>query len=266
MQNLGGNKDIIEQWLAWCGDAGHSRRTLEEYGYTLRRVQRAVGGDLLAATDESLRAWLRTHDHCRASTRRSYTVRLIGFYGWAHGRGLIDADPTAELKRPKAPTGKPRPLTDADYRRAVLMADGRMLCWVLLGGDAGLRRAEIAAVRRDDVNGRRLHVVGKGAKHRVVPMSARLARALEEWPVEVGRLWPVTANHVGTQIRRHLARCGVDATAHQLRHTAGTAFYRASGGDLLRTAAFLGHASPVTTALYSGFADDGLDIVDRMAA
>lgn len=261
-----GNTDVIEAWLAWCADEGHSTVTTAEYRRTLHRVAAFHGGDILAATDDSLRAWLRTHDHCRPATRRAYVVRLIGFYTWVHARGLTASNPTADIRRPKAPSGKPRPLTEQQYRRVVAMAEGRMLCWVLLGGDAGLRRQEIARVEREHVNGRRLHVVGKGARHRIVPMSMRLTAAIEAWPVSSGRLWPLSDNRVGVLIRSHLLRCGVDATAHQLRHTAGTAFYRASGGDLLRTAAFLGHASATTTQVYAAFADDLDAIVDGMAA
>lgn len=258
--------DAIKQWVAWCADEGHSRRTLEEYRFTLRRLERFCDGDILAATDGDLRAWLRSHDGCKPATRRAYVVRLIGFYTWAHTHGLIVSNPTADIRRPKAPTGKPRPLTPEQYRRVIDAADGRMLCWVLLGGDAGLRRQEIARVEREHLIGRRLHVVGKGARHRIVPMSMRLTAALEAWPTSSGRLWPVTDNYVGTRIRAHLLACGVDATAHQLRHTAGTAFYRASGGDLLRTAAFLGHANASTTQVYAAFADDLDSIVDGMAA
>ena len=44
---------------------------------------------------------------------------------------------------------------------------------------------------------------------------------------------------------------GVDATAHQLRHTAATRYLEASGYDLAGTSRFLGHASVSTTMVYA---------------
>ncbi len=49
----------------------------------------------------------------------------------------------------------------------------------------------------------------------------------------------------------HLKSCGVNASAHQLRHFAGTSWYRASGHDLLTTATLLRHANVQTTQRYA---------------
>ena len=62
----------------------------------------------------------------------------------------------------------------------------------------------------------------------------------------------------------HLARCGVTATPHQLRHTFGTEFARVSNGNLVQLAALMGHDSIDTTMGYVGWAGDGADAVGRM--
>ena len=41
--------------------------------------------------------------------------------------------------------------------------------------------------------------------------------------------------------------------AHTLRHTAGTRMYKASGGDILGTARFLGHSDINTSAIYAHY-------------
>ena len=46
-------------------------------------------------------------------------------------------------------------------------------------------------------------------------------------------------------------RISSPATPHSLRHTAATRLYEASGGDLILTREFLGHASVQTTAIYA---------------
>jgi hypothetical protein len=43
----------------------------------------------------------------------------------------------------------------------------------------------------------------------------------------------------------------VNASAHQLRHFAGSAWYRASGYDLLVTSRLLRHVSVATTQIYA---------------
>lgn len=77
--------------------------------------------------------------------------------------------------------------------------------------------------------------------------------ALEDLPVHApGLWWDVSAHHVGSTVGRHLRSVGVQASGHQLRHFAGTSWYRASGHDLLATAALLRHASVKTTMTYAG--------------
>src|SRR5579859_5584198 len=80
-----------------------------------------------------------------------------------------------------------------DYERLVEAAgkiDTRTLVVVLLGGDAGLRRGEIVALRRTDVDLRRRHLKvevndwkgivdsPKGGRGRVIPMTEALFEAL----------------------------------------------------------------------------------------
>jgi len=57
-------------------------------------------------------------------------------------------------------------------------------------------------------------------------------------------------------VSRYLRSIGVDATAHTLRHYAGTTWYRASGHDLLTTAALLRHKDVSTTQVYARVDDE----------
>ena len=50
---------------------------------------------------------------------------------------------------------------------------------------------------------------------------------------------------------RHKLGLTFKATPHSLRHTAATRVYEASGGDLILTREFLGHASVQTTQVYA---------------
>ncbi len=148
----------------------------------------------------------------------------------------------------------------------------------------GLRSAELLAATRGDIEttraGALLHVLGKGKKHREVPLPTRaleatktysaargmdfdtavpetpLLGALEEptRPISYASLYETFARFV----RRALAASDLDeaakrqaqrASLHWLRHTHATRFAE-RGGDLDVLQANLGHADPRTAAVY----------------
>jgi integrase len=259
-----GSTVAVDGFVAWCVERGYSPRTIAQYRWVLERFAGDVGDPLSAGADE-IRAWLARWTDAKASTRRAYRSTLASFYTWAVSYELVALSPMGRVPKPKVPIGQPRPIAQADYDAALEAAGERMRCWLLLAGDAGLRRAEISALRRGQIMGTRLHVMGKGARARTVPLSRRLRAALEAWPAD-DRMWQAGPGHLGWKVAEHLRACGVDGTCHQLRHLFGTQFFKASGGDLRRTQQVMGHGSPSVTAQYVAFLDDLDDIIDRMTA
>lgn len=250
----------LGEFLAWCSDAGRSRDTIDLWRKVLSRYERDVG-DLLAGDPTSIRCHLAAWNDSPANTRRTYRRAFASFYRWAHEDGRIAQDPMTKVPPVSAPRGAPRPITDLEFAAVLVDTTPTMRAWLLLGADAGLRRGEIASTRPTNAMGRHLHVTGKGARQRVVPMSLRLVDALGDAPP-----WTVGPDRVGVLMSDHMRRRAVDATAHQLRHYAATRYYAASGNDLRATQAFLGHASSSTTEVYVAWSSDGLDTIDRMAA
>lgn len=260
-----GPMTTADDFIAWTTEAGRSARTRRQYGWILARFVAWLGRDPIDADPLEIRGWLAQFADNAPETRRAYRACLNSYFRWAVDQAeLLPRNPMVKVPGVRVPASTPRPLTQLESMRLVAAADGRMRAWMLLGLDAGLRRSEIAAVSSHDIAGRRLHVIGKGAKHRAVPMTHRLADELTLWGP--GRLWDVSPSWLATLVRRHMMMCGVAGSTHSLRHTFATAFYEASGHDLRRTQHVLGHASPTTTARYIGFADDLDDIVDRMVA
>jgi len=250
---------IEEEFIRWCHDAGRSPVTIRHWSRIVGRF--CAEHDPLTATSDDIRRHLARWNDSPANTRHAYRVALAAFYRWALDEELLEVDPMRKVPKVPTPKGAPRPISTEQFAAVLADAPPVMRAWLLLGGDAGLRRAEIARAHRNDAMGRRLHVVGKGARQRVVPMSLRLADALA-----AAEPWDVTPRQVGQRISWHMRRRGVDATAHQLRHYAATRYYQASGNDLRATQAFLGHASSSTTEIYVAWSSDGLDTIDRMAA
>jgi integrase/recombinase XerC len=138
-----------------------------------------------------------------------------------------------------------------------------MRAMLLLAAFAGLRCQEIAGLERDDViEAKDLLRVrhGKGQKERVLPLHPDVMAALRALPMpQTGPLFlrPSGAAHtpvtVSEAMRDYLRRiCGIDATAHQLRHWFATEVY-ASSKDIRVTQELLGHSNPATTARYVAF-------------
>lgn len=218
-------------------------RTLEPHQVTLATAQRLhveafLGRDLAP------------------ESRRAYRGHMRGFYRWAVEEGHAQHDPTTKLPAVRVPRGVPRPISDHDLRKAIAGADPRMRAWLLLMCLGGLRCLEVAALRPEDLSetehGPLLYLREcKGGGTGVVPAHPSITAALLRLPIRNGRWWDVTARYVSGQVGMHLRDVGVHATAHQLRHSAGTSWYEASGHDLLTTAALLRHASVQTTQVYA---------------
>lgn len=189
-------------------------------------------------------------------SRRAYLGHLRGWFRWAIDEGFVREDPTAKLPAVRVPRGVPRPVSDSDLRKAVEQADPRMKAWLLLMALAGLRCLEVAALRPEDVSvtedGPLLYLREvKGGGTGVVPAHPAIMHALLVLPIRNRLWWDCTARYVSILVGGHLRACGVNATAHQLRHSAGTEFYRASGYDLLTTAKLLRHASVQSSQIYA---------------
>ena len=171
--------------------------------------------------------------------------------------GYREDDPSRTLPAVKVPRSRPRPCPDSAIRSALAtITDERVRLAIRIGAQTGLRRAEIAALRRTDVMGRPgqflLHVAdGKGGHQRTVPIGDELATEIMGSPTRyVFSAWdnrPITPDTLGRWISRALPD---HWAAHSLRHRFGTTAYQASH-DLRAVQELLGHSSPTTTAIYT---------------
>lgn len=196
-------------------------------------------------------------------TRYHWISAIHSFYVWAIGEGLTQADPTAAIIRPKQRRVLPRPIDGDALSDAIRGAQPQMRAMLLLAGFAGLRCQEIAGLERDDIlEAKGLIRVrhGKGRKERIVPLHPEVIEALRALPMPRsgylfrramgGRHSPET---MSVAIRTYLRQdCGIDATAHQLRHFFASEVYAASK-DIRVTQELLGHSNPSTTAGYVAF-------------
>ena len=147
-----------------------------------------------------------------------------------------------------------RPGASANLRRAHLVA--------LTILDCGLRASEVLGLSKEDCDFDNLifRVVGKGGKHRLVPFSCELRKALWRYAQKsAGRILFGTKNDTKVSVRnlerdfhqlgQKLGITGVRFSPHTLRHSFAVGYLR-KGGNLFYLSKILGHTSVKTTERY----------------
>ncbi len=200
---------------------------------------------------------------------------LRAFHHFLREQGIVDADPTARLARPRPERGLPRVLRPDQVRDLIAAVDvgepaglrDRALLEVLYGAGARVSEACALDLRSLDADRRTVRIHGKGGRQRVVPVGRPALAALRAWlddgrPALVGadagpalllssrggRLSPRAARRIVARTARDAALGHV--TPHTLRHSFATHLLE-GGADLRDVQELLGHASLATTQRYT---------------
>ena len=191
---------------------------------------------------------------------------------WA---GATSSSPFENVKAAKDPVPaweKRGAYTPEEVEALLAVAEGPDQIVVLLGAHAGLRIAEMAALRWIDLDWRSKELVvrkGKGGKTARVAMTRRLRETLREFPRDAadlnGYVLPFRAYRARERFQKLCLIAGVEyqgKEVHGLRHGAGTRTYT-QFKDLGRVAQHLRQASVDTARRYAKMADkvvgDGIE-------
>ncbi|MFM1822453.1 MAG: Tyrosine recombinase XerD [Planctomycetota bacterium] len=282
-----GFASALRDFLAYCRiECGLAPASIATYGRDLDDLV----GDLVSRGVASPAAVEPAHlaEHVRflardrsldpaTIVRHVSTVRV--FFRFLHASRLVRENPARLLERPTKWRKIPDVISPSQMKRLVeapspdhgeLWARDRAILELMYA--AGLRASEVGDVRLNQWFPvvASLHVVGKGSKHRIVPVGMAAARALERWigelrPALVGgdearaghRLFvsargkPLERVAVWMLVKKYAAVAGLHGVhPHVLRHSFATDLLR-GGCDLRTVQEFLGHASVVTTQIYT---------------
>ncbi len=272
-------------------ERGLSRNTLEAYRTDLLQLGeflRCRGVGVLDAQHRDLAAYLselatgsEERSAVAPATLQRKAASLRSFYRHLRREGLLEHDPTAELRGPPRLQRLPQVLTREEVTLLLRQPTGgeraqtgplalrdRALLEIMYA--CGLRASEVIGLQLADVDLEEgmLRARGKGAKERLVPVGREAIAALRAWTqraraILVGvrpesalfvnrRGRPLTRQGLYKIVQGHARSAGLDErmSPHTLRHTFATHLL-AGGCDLRSLQDMLGHADLATTQIYT---------------
>ncbi len=264
---VGIRRSAMDHFIRWaddkgiCGPEAITPQVIESYQGHLARYRKRNGQPLAAGTKAA-----RLHP-------------LRAFCRWLARCGLADSDASRDMVMPRVERRLPRRVPTVREMERILAVPAldspsgirdRAILEMLYS--TGLRRAELAGLRLNDIDLERALVfvrAGKGGRDRVVPLGSRAGRWLEAYLGGVrdglaaegedrGQLFltdygePFAKNRLGDLVRRYLDRSRVpaDGACHVFRHACATHMLE-NGADIRYIQALLGHADLSTTQIYT---------------
>lgn len=283
----------IQPWLDSMALRNLSPQTIQQFRHILSQfVKDIVGGEIRSLRDVSpprYEAWqhvlLRSGLKPRSCENRIRPVRL--FYKWAEARGLIFADPTKETVMPRFV--RPLQHVPTEAQMATLLASissdashkGRRDHALLeVAYATGFRLGELTRMNVDsvDLDLRLARILGKGAKERVVPLTASATEALRLYLKQTrrvllgsrpddGALW--VSLRYGPRLHE-LSACrmicrrgkaaGVKLSPQAIRRAFASHLLR-HGASIYHLKKFLGHATFKHLKQYARYAPEDLKAI-----
>lgn len=231
----------------------------------------------------------------KPSTVKKKVSAIRSFFKFLLKREIVEHNPAASLRSPKAAKGLPRFLTvdqafrvmeappKEEQRAGPLRSRDRALLETLYS--TGARVGELASmdIAHCDFDEASIRVLGKGGKERIVPLGQSALKALQNYlpqrrgivarakKSDAGALWlsqhgrRLSIRQIQNIVRRY-GTSGAgrnDLHPHAMRHSCATHLLDA-GADLRSIQELLGHSSLSTTQRYTHVSVDRLmEVYDR---
>ncbi len=269
----------IASFLDFCRvEKGLSAATVASYHFDLKRFTGSLRTAAQLEDPECVRGYLDSLYKARMASRSiaRHLTTLRNFYQFLVENGLASSDPTVNLAAPRQGASLPKYLNQKQVSALLQtcepskpqgLRDRAMLEFLYA---TGLRASELCRVRVSDLERSMgvVRVLGKGNKHRIVPVGKAALQAVEQYlaggrsSLLRGRPSPFlfVTNRGGAMTRQafwkllagHGKKAGIfhDLTPHVLRHTFATHLLE-GGADLRSVQTMLGHADISTTQIYT---------------
>jgi integrase len=252
---------VADEWLQ--RDQAHNRSFNEVKRVVERDVKPAWEGRLIANIGRRDALELIDHiaDRGAVTLARRTHAHLHRLFRWAVGRGIIEANPLADLPRPGKPVERDRVLADAELAliwRAAAATEwpfGPLYQLLIL---TAARKMEIAALRWPEIDGDTIRLNGqrtKNAEPHIIPLSRPASAIIKTLPRMAGSELVFTTTGKSCVSGFSKAKTALDAAVkhnsghplpqwriHDIRRSAATGLQRL-GVNLQVVEAILGHVS-----------------------
>jgi integrase/recombinase XerD len=261
-------------YLAEAARQGKSPRTRDRY----RRHFEKLGDmyphyDVDEVTTVMIRRFLDQWQNAAPATSAQIISMLRAFFGWLAREGIIPADPTERLERPRLPRPEEQDhltsLSTVEVQRMLAATSGwpeRIALHLL--AYTGARRGAVAQLHRRDYDPETGEVTfrEKGGKTIVKPiptelryiLDAAIASGLYSDPGDylvppenrLRRAGPRDDKIIWKLVKRVAARVGIDAHVHAFRAAFAVYFLETKPDKLIALQSLLGHSNLETTRIY----------------
>ena len=235
-----------------------SKKSVQAYSSDLSALEQTLGKPLIELDSASLFSALGIYKNRRTLNRKLSSVNA--FFDFCYKNRF--SDEKTKLKFSKIPKLLPKFLSYKEIQNALDLIDKstitglRDYALILFLDATGTRISECLALKREDIEGEWLHVRhAKGEKERMVPIAKVAIKALQSYLNEKKRddgvVW---SNYKGTRLSRisayKITQKYLGVSPHVLRHSYATSLI-SGGADLRVVQELLGHASLLTTQIYT---------------
>lgn len=279
-------KQYLEDFKTYLSfEKNYSEHTVKGYASDILSFLIWLNADCLNVDINKLREY--QHFIQRFNYKKTTILRKIasirGFYKYLYKERYIDSNPADSLIAPKRGKSLPKFLTDDEMERILDNVDistpagFRNKAILELLWATGMRVSELSGLNFGDLelDNNEIKVFGKGAKERIVLVSNRAKKYLEQYintarplvigvngiKTDKGDSSPVFINNTGYRLQTKTIRNVINqvvekiqlpkhVTPHMFRHSFATRLIE-NGADLRIVQELLGHASISNTQIYT---------------
>lgn len=235
-----------------------SKKSVSAYKSDLVALEDALQKPLIGLDTSTLFELLNRYKNRRTLNRKLSSINA--FFDFCYKSQFVEEK--TKLKFSKIPKLLPKFLPFTQIQNALALIDKssfvglRDYALILFLYATGARISECLALQKGDIEGEWLHIRhAKGEKERIVPIAAVAKKAIDTYLNEAkNEKTFVWQNYKGERLSRIFAykitQKYLGVSPHVLRHSYATSLI-AGGADLRVVQELLGHASLLTTQIYT---------------
>jgi integrase/recombinase XerD len=236
-----------------------SKKSIEAYKSDLTLVEDVLSRSLISLDSKAVLNYIITYTNKRTLNRKLSS--LNSFFNFCYTSQFVQDKTRFPLS--KIPRLLPKFLSFEEIQIALKLIDRstwiglRDYALILFLYATGTRISECLFLKREDIQDEWLYVRhAKGDKERIVPIAQIAITAINEYVKEFDKTYEefIWLNYKGNQLSRisayKITQKYLGVSPHVLRHSYATALI-SGGADLRVVQELLGHASLLTTQIYT---------------